>query len=553
MIKKIFILSVVTFIILLTNIFYIEKCVFAQDVLVRKASIANLKKKRENEQYLIEMSRYYNFKKQGKLTKAEHLLYKILQKFSWGEEAQKEMGYLLLGKGEKQEALQYFLAAEKINPKNEHTKLQIGYLYAELGDNDKAKEVFKQLTRSRNNEIRDKAVRELSFYQAKKLTISKKIVKSPVKYKRLDQMLNDYYSQKKKDKYRAQRKLMQIIKLYPNNTDVLLERGYFLLEQKRYREALPLFQKVSALQPNNYTVKEQLAYTYEHLKQYKNSFHMFKITSYSPDPKMAQRSRNALINLSSWQSKMLPSPWFAEAYFAPAYYSRFNLSIIPFFLRVGVELGEHQRLKIYVRSKYTYDSRSIGGLLPSIYEDNAAIFSAGVSYRPIIKFPVDFYAEGGRAYDLIDRNRARWRSDFRSGLVGYKNWGATPVYAPQARFVLKPVGDIYGDVSYYTRYDDNIIGQFLLRQGFRIFELCNSSISIYAKGQYFFDTKREYYNNVVEYGGGIAFVPHNHINFVIRIEGERGTYIHVNSPNPNPHPKSNYYNTIITADFYIKL
>lgn len=484
-------------------------------------------------------------------TKSSYAANKLAAKSE--ETVQREKGYLLLQKGEKLAALKHFLAAEKINPQNEHTRLQIAYIYAQLGNRKKAKEIFQQLAKSQDNKIKSEAMKNLAFYQPKKSVTPKKMMKSPGgSVTRLDQMLNEYYSLNRKNRYKAQQKLLQIIRLYPRNVTALLERGYFLLGQKNYQAALPVFQKICRLQPDNYIVKKQLGYIYNALKRPIEAYHMFKLASYSSDPEIAQSSRDAMINIASEHSKLFPSPWFAEFYFAPSHQGRYDYSIVPFFLRFGVELGQENRLKIYVRLRSTQDSLSTGGLRPDIYEDNVAIISGGISYRPILKLPIDFYAEGGRAYDWVDRDRSRWRSDFRMGLWGYERWGARPVYAPKPRFVLKPVADGYADISYFSRYDDNIIGQLLFRPGFRIFEMYNSSIKVYAIGEYFFDTRKVYYNNLTECGGGIAFIPHNHINWTIRVERVKGNYIDVDSPEPNPGP-NRYYNTIIMSDFYIKL
>src|SRR6185295_4907079 len=98
----------------------------------------------------------------------------------------------------------------------------------------------------------------------------------------------------------------------------------------------------------------------------------------------------------------------------PLYLSRFDDFIFNSFLRGGVALGVRGEWEIYGSLRYTDDDKSTGGTAPQILSDNAAILGVGTRYYPFAHFPISFYVEAGQGYDLVDRNRDRWRGDFRT-------------------------------------------------------------------------------------------------------------------------------------------
>lgn len=364
--------------------------------------------------------------------------------------------------------------------------------------------------------------------------------------------LNNFYQLKKENRLaEAQEVLYEVLAKDPNNKEALLELGYFYLDQKNPEMAWYAFEKAT---PLDYNTILQKAYILDGLKRHKEAYDQFQIASTSPDLKIAQEAKNSMIYLAPEIYKSLPSPWFADLYFAPEYHSRYSDMIFSGQLRTGVSWETStQILEIYGSIRFDGDTKSTAsGAYPQIYQDNTAIFALGARYYAYKPIPIYLYAEAGESYDLVYQNESRWQPDFRGGISGYQNWGANPVYAFNPRFVCKQFGDGYGDISFYSRYDDNIIGQLRLREGIRFFEWKNSSLDVYLKGEMFFDTNHEYYNNLAEFSPGLAFTPYNQVNLVFRFEPTWGYYIPVNSPSENPYGSS-YYDTVILAEFYIRL
>ncbi len=412
------------------------------------------------------------------------------------------------------------------------------------------------LTKSKNPTIRKQAKLELATLQTSKAVVTAPTI-APAKTEgtfvpsSFNYQMNQYYSLKKRKPRAAERLLSRILRRYPNKLMAIKEMAYTKLANEQGKQALHYFLKWQRFEPSNDRVKLQIAYIYDRLGLHKEAYQQFKIVSKSKNPKLAEIACQALVNLAHYKYKILPNPWFADLYYAPIWRGRFRNLIHPVKFRFGAALGKHKQFQVYGFVRYTRDVRSAGGTIPDIFEDNAAIFGVGASVRPFVKIPIFIYLEGGRAYDLIDRNRGRWRRDVRGGVMGYQRWGRGYACNSCLRFPFKPVGDFYGDISFFSRYDNNIIGQLRLRQGLRVLEWGNSSVDVYLKGQYFFDRKHEFYNNVLEFGPGISFVPYNRFPFAIRVERIRAQYLHVNSPTPIPYGNHHYFETRVEAEFYL--
>ena len=512
------------------------------------------------------LNQYYQQLKMNPV-QAKQALLAAYKKYPNNIQINQELGYLFLREKNNQAALKYFKNTYRLNPRNEKTQLQLAYIYKSLGNEQKSKVFFSALTKSQDSAIKKQAMLELDYLSSAAKKVSKKTPKTPqVKQSQtfagttgvmgvsaFDYKMNQYYSVKRRNPKAAEKLLYRIARRYPSKRVVIKEMAYTTLANEQYEKSLHYFLKWQRFEPSNDRVKLQIAYLYDKLHLYKKAYRQFEIVAKSKDSKIAQIACQALANLASYRYKFLPHPWFADLYYAPIWRGRFRNLIHPVKFRFGAQLGEHNQTEVYGFVRYTRDTRSAGGTIPDIYEDNAAIFGVGISFRPFIKVPMYWYAELGRAYDLIDRNRSRWQRDFRVGATGYQRWGRGDFCVPGLHFPFKQVGDFYGDVSFYSRFDDDIIGQFRVRQGLRVLEWGKSSVNAYLKGQYFFDTNYEFYNNVFEFGPGISLKPYNRLPIVLRVERLRSQYVPVSSPSPRPYKSNHYVETRVEAELYLRV
>jgi hypothetical protein len=313
-----------------------------------------------------------------------------------------------------------------------------------------------------------------------------------------------------------------------------MEMAYVLTNEKKYGQAVDHLKTALKTDPGNEKARLQLAYAYQRMGKSalaRKSFDDLKESSGTSTALACQ----ALADLAPQRWQFLPRPAFADLYLAPIYLSRFDDFITYSQTRAGVALANRGEWEIYGSLRYTDDSKSTGGNIPAIWSDNAAIFAAGVRYRPFKKIPVSATAEQGRAYDLIDQNRDHWRDDFRSGLSYFDRWTPPANCAPSWRFPFTRSASLYSDVSFYSRYDRNWIGYLQWREGRRLIEKSRADLD----GFFYFggsmDSNKDYFNNVGEWGVGAALTPDHAFPLFLRYTVVRGSYLNVASRIPNPH------------------
>ncbi len=372
----------------------------------------------------------------------------------------------------------------------------------------------------------------------------------------LNSQMDQYYKLKKTNPDQALILIIQITRKYPQNADAQAEYGYLLLDKKRYKEALTCFQIVEQLKPNDYDIKLQIAYIYNDLQQNKKAFFKFQeVANYSPKPKQVQEARESMISLGGSQTKLLPNPFFADIYLDPYHQTRFNDGIFDSQVRFGIQLSKYFQGygKVYLNGDTASSPGSAAlGAAPAEYNDNGVIYDAGLRLTPYQDAPFFFYVEGGTAYNyyLTQNLTRRWTGDFRVGSELYQTWGMKPEYAPRPKFPFKHIGNIYGELTYYSRYDNDWILQLRVRDGVRAFEYGYSALDLFIQVEGFGDTQREFYNNIVDYGPGITFIPDVRVGLAFRVRYLLNNYIPVRSPQPNPY-RPNYNNFIVETELYM--
>ena len=333
----------------------------------------------------------------------------------------------------------------------------------------------------------------------------------------------------------------------------LKQKGYTAIAQGNRIMAIDYFTKAYA-QTHEPSLAMQLGYLYDGLNDKPNAYTYFQQATASHDPVMKFNAQNALTNLAGTQTKALPAPYFGEVFFNPFTQTRFGLTVRPLFARAGVEQANRLKTKEYVFFRRTDDNRSENlGQISQIYEDNVEITGMGVQVTPFPSFqPLIGFFEAGAAYDLVFRDRDRWRSDFRGGFMYYQDFGKRPAYYDKLTAGLRYYSDWYGDATYFSRYNNNVIGGIRTRQGIRLLQYHSSMINLYMVGRVLGDIQRVFYNNYAEAGPGIAFVPSNRFNVQLRFEHVKGVYLPASSIPPNPYNK-HYTNNFLQLLFYVKI
>lgn len=300
----------------------------------------------------------------------------------------------------------------------------------------------------------------------------------------------------------------------PQNADVRRQLAYVLVDLRRSVEAIRAFESIGST-PSGFTDRDRLAlaYLYDGVARNADALTAFRLAAQSSDTAVSMPARRALRVKGN-----VGTVWFSEGYLAPFYQSRFENTIGFGFLRHGIESGRAWAPAVYTSLRTTRDSKSTVGAQSRVLSDNAAILAGGVRVRPW-HGPVWIYAEAGSAYSLLSGDSTKWRRDLRGG--AYLIAQDERRVHPSANWKL--VTDVAADVSWYERFDKNVIGYALLREGIRVGTAGKVALDVFGRGWVGYDSRGDFFNRAVEGGGGMAL--RIGPNFVLFGEGIAGRFI----------------------------
>ena len=522
------------------------------------------------------MNKYYQFKTSNP-TAAKSSLLIILNQDTTYLPALEEYTQWMLADNKTDQAMVLLKRLHESVPDNDKYTFQLGYLYYLNGEWESARALFNGLLKHSTGAMRAQVVDALRamnsylpYYQYHAATEwlmvpskesgdalamnepSSNIAHQSVQGShQVKSVFDRYYAVKGLDHSAAERLIKMVIIKQPNDVQALKEAGFLAVADGRKVEAAAYFTRAYALshQPD---IAMQLGYLYEQLNDIPMAYHYFHLATHADDKKIALCDENQLTNCVGQQTKTLPAPYFAEAFFNPFTQDYFGLTVLPFVGRLGLEQNNRFRTKEYVFLRRTQDNRSATlGQISQIYEDDVQIMGAGLQVRPFKPFPMIAFVEAGEAYDLVYRNRNRWRGDLRSGLMYYQDFGTRPAYFNDIKVGHDYYSDWYGDVTYFSRYNNNVIGLIRTHQGIRLLQYQSSMVNVYITGRVISDTRREFYNNIAEIGPGISFVPSNRLNVQLRYERVNGVYLPAGA-SVNPYNKY-YTNQVLQLLIYVKL
>ncbi|MFW1951169.1 tetratricopeptide repeat protein [Acinetobacter beijerinckii] len=316
----------------------------------------------------------------------------------------------------------------------------------------------------------------------------------------------------------AEKTLIELSQITPLDVKVWKSLTYLQIRLNKPDQALNSVRRASQLAPNDDQLKLQQAYLLNQLKKDKEALVLFKDLTTSANIDIAAKAQQAVQNLSG---SIVPST-FKDVYFAPSYESRYDDFIFPLKMRYGKNL-DGGRAQVYGFLNLNRDTKSKGGVRPEIIDENSVTLGVGANYQPWQSVPVRAYLEVGGSYDLIDRNRDKFRESIVGGVTGYQEWYANP-NTDQRTVWNDYFTDFYGNVATYSREDYNVIADLRLRSGFNIYRGETGTVQAYGKLHALADSKSENYNNLYEYGAGVAWQPFNYVPVKLRVERLYGHY-----------------------------
>lgn len=397
-----------------------------------------------------------------------------------------------------------------------------------------------------------------SVQQSQPITVSEirsaPEVAKPAPWSRKHRGLDKFYALRHVNKKRAFSEIQHYLRRHPADTTALKEAGFLAVELHHQALAIDYLTRAYAITHDS-QLAMQLAYLYNETQQNKIAYRYFQWATYPPTTRATElAAQNAMTTLRGQQTKLLPPPYFGEFFAMPFTQTRFGLTVTQFIERLGVEQNNAWRTREYIFSQTTNDNQSKAaalGQISQIFEDDVQIFGVGAQMSPFKNVPFFLYGEMGAAYDLIYRDRPRWRSDFRGGYMYYQEAGKAHAYYPEPRWSLDYYSLYYNDLTYFSRYQNNVIGVAKSHQGIHLLQYKSSVVNLYARGIVVYDVQRLFYNNYAEIGPGIGFIPSNRYNLEVRYDVIRGTYLPAGAI-PNPYGKY-YNNQLLQLLLYVKI
>lgn len=422
--------------------------------------------------------------------------------------------YQEISQGNYASAESWFLKALAADPANADVRKDLGYLYERTGDIKKAVGQFEIVFKAHSEDLR--TALELGYFSQR--------------LRREDQAILYFQAATQSADPDVQSKARAALEsLRAAQLSAIKQQGYDLIQQNRQADAIRALEEARRQDPQDYSVVLQLGYLYSEQGQKKKAEEMFRAASQSPEDGLASRARSALKVAQS--SERL---WFGDLYVAPFYGSRFDNEYGSFHGKIG--LRPNRFFQPYVGARIDRDTRSETGRVPIIFSDNSAVFSVGIQSQPL-KQNLLLYGEAGTAISLLGTaQHGRAIPDYRAGVNWFQPWGMDlATTARDNRHKAGLFSEAYSDISYYSRYGQNMIGYVQLKQGVSVPARGFVPFQLFLAENVVKDSRSDFYNNVVEAGPGLRFVPFRALRHAqVQAEYLRGYYLTDGHRTKNP-------------------
>ncbi len=328
------------------------------------------------------------------------------------------------------------------------------------------------------------------------------------------------------------------------NNDVRRQLGYLYAELGRTAQARQVFvrlREAGQAIPRDLVAIGNLSATLGDRPTAEQSFREAISTN---DAEVVTDARAGLRNLAQTG---VGAGLFAELYLAPFYQERFDNTVAIGFARAGVRGGGWLQPSVYGSLRATRDSRSTGGQQPVLFNDNTLIPAIGVRVHPGQRGLV-LYAEAGMAYQLVDGEGDRWARDLRAGMnYTFAREHALRTTGNSPRLVT----ELSGDATFYERFDENVIAFGQWRESLRFGAANRPMFDVYARAWGAMDSRGEFFNRVVEGGGGVALhLPLGGMRASIYLDALRGRYLQAPSEASGlPRSYNDFRVTVVTGAF----
>jgi Tfp pilus assembly protein PilF len=367
-------------------------------------------------------------------------------------ELRRELGFLLLQMGRKEEAEREFRILAQ-PPGDLFAIAQLGFLLYSRGARAEATPLFQQVLDSNDEDLGNR-VRDV-------LHLPHKIVASTPAAQ--PEEAGDMKSMAERS----------------------LQAGYM-------KDALRYLEKANEADPGDYSIMLKLGWANNILHHDTQAFHWFDMARRSPDPKIALEAGHARNNLRPAIELFRTTVWIYPLY-STRWHDQFG------YAQVKTELRSRLPLKPYASIRFVGDTReTLGataiGAAPQYLSENSFIVAAGLRTNPWRG--VTGWFEAGSSMSFLNGHML---PDYRGGVSAMRSKGRILTAESPGAFADTTLDAIF--VSRFGNdwlaYSQSRIGYALGRRAFKAQLYCNANLTV--------DSQRQAWANFVETGPGIRF------------------------------------------------
>jgi Flp pilus assembly protein TadD len=413
-----------------------------------------------------------------------------------------------------------FRAAIALDPPNIELRRELAYLLLEMGEKQQAETEFKQITKDAPDDMMSAA--QLAFLMMKRGEVE---AAKPL----LDKVLaTGGVDEELADRVRSALQLPKALRRReeePKQRDAAAEARD--LAEKSYKagymkDALKYLTIVHETDPLDYGVMLKLGFTSNVLKQDRQAMDWFKLARYSPDPSIAAEAQRAYRNLQPQFQRFRTTTW-AMPFFSSRWNNAFTYG------QVKTEIKSPLPVRPYLSVRFVGDARGSTNQPFSQYLSETAFILGGGVATPVHK-GLMAWGEAGVAVSYLRRTDqpSRARPDYRGG-VSYTRARGHLLGAETPGWFFEN----HEDGVFVSRFNNTLLFYTQNKTGYT-----RGNVQFYCNLNLTTDAKRQYWANFAEAGPGLRFrwakLPPA---MAISLDFMRGVYT-INKSNPR---RPNYY------------